>query len=216
MVRSDSQAAIMALESTRTTSKTVRDCKRVLKQAKENHRIAIRWIKGHDDHTGNELADHLARTGSETKTLDCHPTIPVPKSFISRKLKDHFTARWQKVWIAKGPRQSKIFFPEVSGRKTKKLVKWSKQNLNLLIQIGTGHALVAHHISKWTEVEDKCQICEEGEESTPHLFFQCQALERQRREILTTVETKEHQILEMFKLPRLTDLMRDRGRSCTR
>ena len=84
----------MALESTRTTSKTVRDCKRVLKQAKENHRIAIRWIKGHDDHTGNELADHLARTGSETKTLDCYPTIPVPKSFISLKLKDHFTARY--------------------------------------------------------------------------------------------------------------------------
>ena len=160
------------------TTKTIKQLKEKLNAYANLRPLTIRWIRAHVGHTGNELADHLARTGSETKTLDCYPTIPVPKSFISLKLKDHFMARWQKVWTAKGPRQSKIFFPEVSGGKTKKLVKWSKQNLNLLIQIGTGHALVAHHISKWTEVEDKCQICEEGEESTPHLFFQCQALEQ--------------------------------------
>ena len=47
MIRSDSQSAIQAILGPVMTSKLVLDCKKVLRQAKENHRIAIRWIKGH-------------------------------------------------------------------------------------------------------------------------------------------------------------------------
>ncbi len=60
LIRSDSQSAIQAVFKPTSTSKTVSRCKEVLRTAKENLRIGIKWVKGHADHTGNELADYLA------------------------------------------------------------------------------------------------------------------------------------------------------------
>ena len=112
----------------------------------------------------NLLIDHLAKKGSEMKCDSVHPIVPVPLSLIKEKIKKHFLAKWQTRWSQEGPRQSKLFFPTIDGRKLKKLSLWSRNTLNLLVQIGTGHALVAHHISKWTETEDICKLCEESQE----------------------------------------------------
>ena len=52
----------------------VLDCKQVLQKVKLNHSVSIEWVKSHDDDTGNELADHLAKEGSNMK---CDATIPI-------------------------------------------------------------------------------------------------------------------------------------------
>ena len=92
-IRSDSQSTIQAILSCSTRSKLVSDCKAVLKKAKENHRIAIEWIKGHANHTGNELADFLARQGSCKKCDSVTPEVPVPMSNIKLKIKLHFETK---------------------------------------------------------------------------------------------------------------------------
>ena len=103
----------------------------------------------------------------------------------------------------------------VHGGKIKKLARWSKQDLNLLIQVGTGHALVAHHVGKWTGLEDICKLCHEGYETTEHLFFDCPRLEVERRQLAATSgQTKEERIIAFFNLPILVDLFEDRGSSC--
>ena len=109
-------------------------------------------------------------------------------------------------------RQTKIFFPKVQGGKINKLAKLSKQKLNLLIQIGTGHALVAKHMSHWTNMETTCKLCEEGFESTEHLYFQCPKLELSRRELTQSTKTYEEKLIMFFSMKALTDLFEERAR----
>ena len=217
LIRSDSQSAINAIFKTSTTSKVVMACKGVLRTAKENHRIGIEWIKGHADHTGNELADMLAKKASLTKVDTVGPQIPVPLAGIKRKLKEYFVKEWQKRWSAEMLcRTSKRFFPCVAGSKIKKTCKLTKSNLNLLIQAGTGHALVGHHVGKWIgDVTDKCELCLEGPESTEHLFFECPALERNRREIMAEGhDSIVKVILRFFSLENVKEIFAQRGRRC--
>ena len=216
-IRSDSQSAIFAILGTVSASKLVLDCKKVLRQAKENHRIALRWIKGHADHTGNELADLLARQGAMKNSVTVYPEVPLPLTMIKGKIKAHFLAKWQKRFTELNElRQTKRFFPTMDGGKIKKLAKYSRHNINLLIQVATGHALVAHHISKWTGVEDKCKLCLEDFETTEHLFYDCPRLELERRNLLasTSRRTREQEIITFFGIPSLVNLMEDRSRSC--
>ena len=107
---------------------------------------------------------------------------------------------------------NKNLFPQSSRRKDKKLLKLSKQKLNLLIQIGTGHALVAKHMSHWTNMETTCKLCEECLESTEHLYFQCPKLELSRRELTQSSKTYEEKLIMFFSMKALTDLFEERAR----
>ena len=214
-VRSDSQSAIMAILSNTTSSKIVLGCKKVLRQAKENHRIALEWIKGHADFTGNELADLLAREGSSMKCDSVYPEVPVPRSMIKYKINQYFVAEWQVRYTASpGCQQTKIFFPKVDAKKIKRTGKMSRNNLNLLIQAGTGHALVAAHISKWTGTEITCKLCGESPETTEHLYFQCPRLELDRRHYAQCDLTEERRIISFFSMRALVDLFEERSRGC--
>ena len=112
---------------------------------------------------GNELADLLARQGSSKKCDKVYPEVPVPMSVVNKNINDNFLAKWQTRFSGmESLRQTKNIFSTIDGRKIKKLAQRSRQNLNLLIQVGTGHTLLAHHTGKWTEMEDKCKLCLEG------------------------------------------------------
>ena len=215
-IRSDSQSAIQAILTEKTTSIVVLSCKKMLKTAQENLRIALRWIKGHADFTGNELADHLARLGSCMKVQTVAPEVPVPASTVKQEIKDHFRAEWQRRWNDDDScRQTKSFIPYVNRKKTKKLVRKSRRELNLITQVCTGHALVAHHVGKWVEgVEDECEMCLEAEETTAHLFFECPALWRMREEMKSLKVDIEQQIMLFFSTDILVQLFEKRARSC--
>ena len=199
LIRSDSQSAIQAVLGFESKSTTVASCARMLRRAKENLRIAITWIKGHADYTGNELADCLAKTGTKQEV---HWVPPVPLSDLYYKIHQFFLARWQTRWQdIKTCRQTKAFFPQVGTAKLRKLAHWRRESLNLLVQAGTGHALVAHHLGQWhKDIEDKCLLCFGGPETTMHLYDECPALAMQqmRREQLPTERTIEEKILDFF------------------
>jgi ribonuclease HI len=77
-ILSDSQAAIKALGKCQISSKLVWDCHQSLIQLGRHNRVQLIWVPGHEGIDGNELADQLARTGSE------HPfTGPEPACSIS-------------------------------------------------------------------------------------------------------------------------------------
>ena len=216
LIRSDSQSAIQALLRSDTISRVVDSCKRMMLKAKENLRIALRWIKGHADFTGNELADHLARLGACLDTASVEPELPVPTTEVKRGIKDHYQAEWQKLWDSEvSCRQTKIFVPKVNGRKIKKLAKYNRKDLNLLVQACTGHALVAHHVNQWVAgLADECQMCLEDEESTAHLFFDCPALWQSRTDIKSLQLEREKQVLRFFSSAEMVELLALRARSC--
>ena len=114
--------------------------------------------------------------------LSVFPKVPVPYTYIKDKITQHFLNKWQSRYSSSTEaHKTKVFFPFVDGKKIKKLAKESRSNLNILVQAGTGHALVADHISHWIKIKNECKLCEEGTESTEHLYFQCPRLELSRR-----------------------------------
>ena len=146
---------------------------------------------------------------------------PIPLSDISYKTHQYSLARWQTRWQeVQTCRQTKAFFPQVSTTKLRKLARWRRESLNLLVQAGTGHALVAHHVGQWCrDIEDKCLLCNEGKETTSHLYFDCPALARQRmqREHLSSEKTTEENILDFFSgQPSLVSLFRSRSNQVER
>ena len=62
---------------------------------KENWRIDFTWIKAHVGHSGNELADKLAKEAIKNSEI-CYNKIP--KSEIERQKVEKTIAKWQLQW----------------------------------------------------------------------------------------------------------------------
>ena len=78
---SDSKASLQAIYKRSTESKTVLNCIQTLKKLLSHNPITLNWIKAHNNHPGNELADLLAKKGTATTPPVFHqiptPTIPI-------------------------------------------------------------------------------------------------------------------------------------------
>ena len=112
-------------------------------------------------------------------------------------------------------RQTKIFYPTVDERRLENVRQFARPELNLLIQAGTGHALVAYHISKWTDLDPTCKLCLETEETTEHLFYRCPALSWERRDTEALQGSLESSLVYFFKQNKLRTLFEERSRACS-
>ena len=215
LIRSDSQSAIAAIYSNKIENKTVLDCVNFLKTANKSFQVTIEWIKGHDDATGNEYADYLAKAGNSRITEVTEPVIPVPMTTIKAKIEDLIVERWQNRWNAcEEQRVTKHFFTKVNVKKCKRLVKLARQDLNLLFQACTGHGLFRGHLAKWRDVDPTCQLCLEDEEKADHLWSECPALWNERRERQsehTRQKYFELDVIKFFKAPSVRDMMTRNG-----
>ena len=101
----------------------------------------------------------------------------------------------------------------MEGSRIKKNLKRGRDTLNLLVQVGTGHALCGYHLAQWTEQDETCELCREDEESIQHLFFECPGLARTRMEMaaLEDQKTIDRRLLEFFSLDVLKELFLQRA-----
>jgi ribonuclease HI len=76
-ILSDSQAAIKALYKHQITSKLVWDCRQSLMQLARHNRVQLIWVPGHEVIVGNEMADQLARMGSEHPFIGPEPACGI-------------------------------------------------------------------------------------------------------------------------------------------
>ncbi len=71
----DSQAAIMAIGTSTTYSRVVRECRKKISDLTKNNSVRVCWVPGHEDYVGNEEADKLAKAGAES-TVICNRVKP--------------------------------------------------------------------------------------------------------------------------------------------
>ncbi|KAJ8942174.1 hypothetical protein NQ318_002847 [Aromia moschata] len=74
----DSQAALMAIESSKVKSRLVLDCKKILNDLASCNRVILTWVPGHSGVPGNEEADRLARLGSIGYPIGPEPILGSP------------------------------------------------------------------------------------------------------------------------------------------
>jgi hypothetical protein len=169
--------------------------------------VGLEWVKGHDDDTGNELADYLARKGSISDS-PMPRAVGLSRTEIKARISTHFQNRWQNRWRKEESKYkvTRTFFPTPNNKSIlKKLSKWSKSRLSTLIQAGTGHGLNAVHVAHWKNISKICSFCREAEQSVLHLWKDCPVfeLERMSRGNLDKGLDREKSFVEFFRSPKV-------------
>ena len=94
---SDSMSGLYALNAIQTRSKVVKNCLDSLNLlAASGCKIELKWVKGHDNHTGNEIADFLAKTGTANELNKVE--LPPPKSTATVKISNAMYKKWKERW----------------------------------------------------------------------------------------------------------------------
>jgi ribonuclease HI len=87
-ILSDSHAAIKALGKHHITSKLVWDFHQSLMQLARHNRDQLIWVPGREGIVGNEMADQLARTGSEHPFTEPEPACGISTGVAKRAVTD--------------------------------------------------------------------------------------------------------------------------------
>ena len=177
----DSQGAIKALRSFTTHAKSVLECKRLVNKLSEVNTVSINWIPGHAQQMGNEIADRLAKRGTELYTEGLEPRLAVSPCTIRAATEKWFKGKQNQKWQDRTDcRQSKLVLPTIEHRWTKCAKYLDRNGMRILTQITTGHACLKRHkfIMGMVDSPD-CELC--GMEQTPiHIVTTCPTLCGQR------------------------------------
>ena len=95
-IYSDSQAALLALNSNEFTSQVVVDTARKLNNlALQAKKVTLVWIKAHVGHRGNEEADTFAK---EATTYELIQQFGMPQSELNNLIRKDTDDIWQDEW----------------------------------------------------------------------------------------------------------------------
>ena len=142
---SDSRAVLQALDSNDITSSVIRDTINKLNLLGDKvKRLTLNWIKAHQGHEGNEIADRLANIGARAKNEQSH--VPVSdthvKTYINNCIYDSWGLKWKK--DSNTNKHTKKFFPLPNSRLSKRLLKFERHELTYLLEAITGHNYLRH------------------------------------------------------------------------
>jgi ribonuclease HI len=156
------------------------DCMKALDTLQELAKVTIHWTKAHVGHEGNERADTLAKEGTTKISYQVEPILPVPKSWIRRKIHQYLHQEWTHRWTSiPEARQTKIFFPQPNPKLSKKLMMYERQTCAKLFRWITGHSFHRYH-NHLTAPElfgnPLCRACNTQREETSHLYAHCPSL----------------------------------------
>jgi ribonuclease HI len=196
----DSQAAIKSLFTTKIESRSVRDARTELNNLGEKLEVTINWIKAHQGHAKNDMADECAKAGSKLTTRPMLSTA-IPEATIQKRIKEYVVKKWNTEW-ANYPhcRQTKLFFPTIHLGKSKKIYKCDKETFGAVVRWMTGHNGLLYHnnlINPSFYQESMCRLCNEEEETAAHLLTECPVLMTAR------VDSFRHRFFDNDFLPRL-------------
>ena len=189
---SDSQAALASLVNLKVKSKTVKTCIDNLNLIASDCAVHLKYVKAHLEWSGNHFADFCARQGTTTSTnrLD----IPMPISWVKQKITNLAYKIWTNRWFSiKEARQTKLWIQKPNKVISNFMINCNRKDLSLVCQMITGHNFLNRHENVINQAHNPtCRLCNDGEESSWHIFGECPALWRKR------LEAFGHQFLDNY------------------
>jgi ribonuclease HI len=196
VIHSDSQAALMALNSASVTAATVLSTMQNLDVLAMEQEVKLTWVRAHVGLVGNERADTLAKKGAALIPTDPEPIVPVPLCQLKRDIRAEVEKRWKARWLARTDcRQSKMFWPAPNKSRSEALAKFDRREFSDMIQLLTGHNHYGRHknlLKEWESAE--CRLCLEEEESSEHLLLNCPALNGARLRCMGLRQADTHEV----------------------
>ncbi len=212
IISSDSQSAVSALNGYVIRDNTTKTTMELLIELDKTDSVELVWVRGHNNTTGNEVADMLARVGAEEARRISYSSPFTPASFKRMKItiNQGFIKLWQSRWNHTDLyRVSKLFLPTVQTNTS--LLKMSIKELQRLSQIITGHGLYKRHLRHWNELDDyQCALCDEGDEDSFHLWQYCPSLKQERElsnNLLKSGVSFARVVLKFFSCEKIKQLM---------
>jgi hypothetical protein len=135
-------------------------------------------VPGHEGIEGNEVADQLARLGSESPFIGPKPACGISAGTAKRAVSDWTNRDHKKYWESlTGLKQAKGFLQGPSVRRTKELLKLNRNQLRLVTGLLTGHCHLEGHVFKMGLTKSPiCERCLEKDESATHILCDCEAI----------------------------------------
>ena len=239
-IYSDSQALVHTLKGVETKSdlvyKTFSALNRAVCQTGAN--IVIRWVKGHDNHRGNERADFNARRGRDHPSRYGVPDVPSPTyKLLKSQIAAAVTRVWNERWAAdtENYRQTRRWLPEVDPWFSAMILSEKRAVLSEYIMVLTGHNFFKRHnflvdserVRRGTLPPESldspfCDLCcfrvpdeasewqhmDEYLQTSFHLFTQCEALATVRLQLFGQAFDKP---LHTIKRKNIIKFMRQAG-----
>ena len=187
----DNQSTLHSLRGVKQQSEQTQRILVILKELSETTRVSLRWIRGHDNHTGNEAADAEAKLGAQTGEMF---RVPCPSSFIKIKLKEKLYNSWNNRWSNLNDcRQSRELITfEPSSKEKDSFLSKSRRTIRHLTALLTGHNCLMYHTKlknkNAAHISSNCRRCDSADETSWHLLYDCPSLEMKRREAIYNSE----------------------------
>ena len=178
-IHSDSESSIKALFSRAVESNQIKNTVYKLNHLAQYNTVNLNWVKAHVGTFGNEVADKLAKRGTEMTHIS-HPDLPLSPEILKSRIYKAMEEQWIRAW-AKHPihkyRQTKFWFPTPHAKNSDLLLKLERPQLHVLTQAITGFNNLCHH-SKNKKVSKSriCRLCLTGQEDIVHLVTGCRKL----------------------------------------
>ena len=197
---SDSMSSLQALSKNEGNSGWVLRCRRLIDDASEIFDFRIRWVRGHNLCSGNELADHLAKRGSSGTDTATRITGGISRTAQKALIQVFYENKWNKQWSALNTcRQTKVFVPQVPSKNFSGFIDLHRSKVSLITQIVTGHCYLKSHLLKQGRAsDDNCRLCGERVEDPKHIILECPALTYHRFQTLDQFDSITWENLCLF------------------
>jgi hypothetical protein len=144
---------------------------------KENWDIEITRIKTHAGHSGNELADKLAKEATTNSEI-CYNKIP--KSEIGRQESKETIAKWQQRWDTTDKEMvNKEFSPNIKARLKMEL----RLTPNFTAMV-TAHGKTKAYLHRFKIIQSPECVFTHDDQTTDHLIFDCEILDKESEKLI--------------------------------